>query len=106
MDEGINFNYENLFLILKCYFLTNRIYIHSMYFIMNNIDNKDSFFTYKKINHSKISKMSKSEFIYWIEDFLEVEKEYIKSYDFYGFRILFYAESIISEENSIFPIYP
>jgi hypothetical protein len=50
--------------------------------------------------------MSKSEFIYWIEDFLEVEKEYIKSYDFYGFRILFYAESIISEENSIFPIYP
>lgn len=106
LTDGLNFNIKNLFLVFKCYFLTDRIYISSVYFIISNINRNDSFFTYKKINHKKIHKMSFFDFQIWIDDFLEEDKEYLKLYDFYGFRILFNYNSIINEKNILYPIYP
>ena len=104
--DSLNFNNKNLFLILKSYFLTDRVYVSSMYYILSNLENSDIFFTYRKINNKKIIKMSFSEFFLWFDDFLEIDKEYIKSYEFHGFRIIFHSNSITEEENLIYPIYP
>ena len=104
--DSMNFSSQNLFLIFKSYFLTNRVYISSMYHILSNSENSNIFFTYKKINIKKFYKMSYADFLMWFDDFIESDKEYIKLYDFYGFRILFHSNSITEEENLLYPIYP
>lgn len=86
--------------------MTDQIYISNIYYILNNIDSNDNFFVYKKINHRKLMHITLSEFLIWIEDFLEIEKEYIKLYNFHGFRIIFHNNSSPINENFIYPIYP
>jgi hypothetical protein len=106
LQDCFNFNMINLFFIFKSYYLTDRVYISSLYFVLTNQSSPDNFFVYKKINHRKFSYMSLADFSLWIEDFLEIEKEYVKLYNFSGFRIVFHSTSIVNEEGLIYPIYP
>ena len=106
IQDCFNFNMINLFFIFKSYYLTDRVYISSLYFVLTNQSSPDNFFVYKKINHRKFSYMSLSDFSLWIDDFLEIEKEYLKLYNFSGFRIVFHSTSIVNEEGLIYPIYP
>ena len=86
--------------------MSSGIFIVGFYFIISNFEDKENFFIYKKLNHKKFLYISYSEFLLWFEDFLEVEKEYVKSYKLYGFRLVFDEASIPYSKGMIYPIYP
>ena len=50
--------------------------------------------------------MNKEEFVWWLNDLLSAEKEYLSNYSFFGFRFVFSKYSPIFKENKIYPIYP
>lgn len=101
----MKFNLFNLFMILKSYYNSSGVFIIGLYFILSNFDN-DNFFIYKKLNQRKFLYISYSDFNLWVEDFLESEKDYIKSYSFYGFRFVFDENSIPYSKGEVYPIYP
>jgi hypothetical protein len=106
IKDGFNFNIVNLYFIIKSYF-NSKNFINAIY-IATNTKEKDLYtlFTYKKVEKYSLEKMSIFDFIKWLKNNLESDKEYLMSSNFYGFKIVFYEFSINIENNEIYPIYP
>lgn len=95
-----------LFAILKSYALKDE---HAIKFIltMSQIEKNDKkTFTYTKVSINKIKRMDFLDFIDFYDNLQDKEYEYIATHKFYGFRILFFNESIFWQKNLIYPIYP
>lgn len=83
-----------LFAILKSYALKDE---HAIKFIltMSQIEKNDKkTFTYTKVSINKIKRMDFLDFIDFYDNLQDKEYEYIATHKFYGFRILFFNESI------------
>ena len=106
IKDGFNFNVINLYFIIKSYF-NNKNFIHSIYICVNTKDESNyNIYTYKKVEKYSLEKISIFDFIKWLKNNLESEKEYLISSNFYGFRIIFHSFSINIENDEIYPIYP
>lgn len=102
--EKINMLY--LFAILKSYALRDE---HALKFIltMSQIEIGDrKTFTYTKISINKIKRIDFLDFIDYYDELQDKEYQYISTHEFYGFKILFFNESIFWKRNLIFPTYP
>lgn len=70
---------------------------HAIKFILtiSQIDkNEKKIFTYTKIPLNKLKKLDFLDFLDYYHLILDKDYEYISTHEFYGFRILFYSESI------------
>ena len=87
-------NLLNLFAILKSYVIKDE---HAIKYILtiSQIDkNEKKIFTYTAISINKLKKLDFLDFCDFYETLLERDYEYIATHQFYGFRVLFYTESI------------
>lgn len=109
-NHSSKLNYENLFLILKCYVLHEELLIDSMYVNSSEVGSSEegifniNIFHNIKINNLK--KMTFFEFKEWFIDLKEKDYEYIKNLKYYGFRIIFNKNSIFWSKKEIYPLYP
>lgn len=104
ISDYFDFNIFNLFMIFKSYVYEEDIYIVSVYSIVSKDD--EISFTYNRINLEIVKKYDFNSFVFYIENLVYSEKEYIKNYKYMGFRIIFNKNSKIIKENKIYPIYP
>jgi hypothetical protein len=107
IKDGFNFNVLNLYFIFRSYFRNKKNYVQSLYLCVNTKDlNNYDIYTYKKIESYSLGKITFFEFMKWLKNNLESEKEYLIESNFYGFKIIFYEFSTLIENDIIYPIYP
>jgi hypothetical protein len=84
----------HLFVILKSYVIKDE---HAIKYILtiSQIDkNEKNIFTYTKISLEKLKKIDFLDFLEYYEILHDKDYEYVSTHKFYGFRILFYSESL------------
>lgn len=107
IEDGFDFNILNLYFIFRSYFRNRNNYILGLYMSVNTKEpNNYEVYTYKKIELYSLEKISFFDFIKWLKNNLESEKEYLNESNFYGFKIIFYSYSTQIKEGKIYPIYP
>ena len=101
-------NVINLFLILKSYLLSNQPKIKSIYSICYNIDSEKKNLISKSINVYMMNRLNFDDFYNWYYEQYEDDYEYIKTSQNYGFRLVFYSQSLKDENSLLFlkPNYP
>ncbi len=104
ISNHLDFNLFNLFMIFKSYSYEESIYLESLYIIISR--NDEFSYTYKKIDLKKIQDSNFNEFVRILQDIIFNEKEYIKDYKYFGFRLIFMKYSMIIKSKKIYPIYP
>jgi hypothetical protein len=100
-------NNENLFLCFMFYINNPIIILKHIYIIgMDNIETKNiNFFHY--IRWKKIINMSFIDFNNWIEEIMDNDYEYLKNYEYYGFRFSIYmSQELWDSEDLFLPQYP
>lgn len=109
-DWKEKFELDNIFLILKSYFLSKEFLIKGLYIIASNENYfknniKPNFF--RNINIKKIDKINYLDFTLFYEEMFENDsKMYLNNYNFYGFSIIFMKESEIWNNKKFYPVYP
>jgi hypothetical protein len=106
IEQGFEFNILDLFFIFRFYFKNSNSFIRSIYLCVNTKEDNNTLFTYKKISHYGFENYKIDNFIKWLNDVLEKDKEYIIDSNFYGFKISFHEFSPILTSNKLIPNYP
>ena len=106
IDRGFDFNILNLFFIFRFYFKNPDSFIRSLYLCVNTKNDDFLFFTYKKIPHYGVENFKIDNFVRWLNEVLDKDKEYILDSNFYGFKISFHEFSPILDKDKFFPRYP
>jgi hypothetical protein len=84
----------HLFSILKSYAIRDEHAIKYVLTISQTDKNEKKIYTYTRISLFKLKKIDFLDFLDYYGTLHEKDYEYISAHEFYGFRILFYSESI------------
>lgn len=98
-------NILNLFAIIHSYFIKDTHLINFLLVCSFN-DSGDIISKYHYIKSENIKKMDYFKFENFFFDLYNNDFQYIKSHEFYGFKIVFFKESIYWKNNLIYPVYP
>ena len=95
-----------MFFIFRFYFKNPNSFVGGLYLCVNTKEDSNTLFVYKKIPHYGLENYKIDNFIKWLNDVLEKDKEYIVDSNFYGFRISFYEFSPILDSDKFLPDHP
>lgn len=102
-------NFRNLFLSLKYYIHKEHYFLKYIFIVAHisiNEDDKKNIPRFHNININKLKKMSFFDFKEWFSELLDNDWKYMQSYNFYGFSMVFYENSVLFNEKEFWPEYP
>lgn len=83
--------------------MLKNIFIISKQYVNENDTNLGVFFNLKP---TRLSRLNFQDFISWYEEKYEENWKYISETPFYGFRLVFFEESLCFKNNKLYPRYP
>jgi len=105
-EHFFEINILNLYAILKSYLVKEEHAIKQLLIISFQNESISNPTKYHSLSIKKFKKMDFLDFEEYYIQLYEDDYYYISTHKFYGFRIVFFSESIYWKNQEIYPIYP